>query len=168
MASNTIRTILRDYRCYQIVHSINCGSEIVFLPFNRLIFFLCSNWCSNCFFHSWRDSLKQLKSSKTTPGKGTDHKSSERAWFLCHTYPTVFDWVDSSFLSKLIKIYVDTSFCLVHGTYGFNQVVVELFSTNSWSYWKPPKILRTPGNVQKNYKKHIPLHSEAIFASSFI
>ena len=40
MPSNILRTILRYYRCYHIIHSIIRGCEIVFVSKNRLIYLL--------------------------------------------------------------------------------------------------------------------------------
>ena len=43
MPPNTLRNILRYYRCYHITHSIVRGCEIVFVSINRLIYLMYSN-----------------------------------------------------------------------------------------------------------------------------
>ena len=40
MPPKILRNILRNYRCYHIIHSIIRGCEIVFVSINRLIYLL--------------------------------------------------------------------------------------------------------------------------------
>ena len=49
---NISRTFLRIYRCYDQIHSIIRGCEIVFVSNNRHILVLCIKRCSNCSFPS--------------------------------------------------------------------------------------------------------------------
>ena len=119
MPSNTIRTIRCYYWCYHMIHSFIRGCEIVFVSINRLIVLLCIEWPSKSSFNSWKDTLKQLKGSETTPGKRDRSQSSKRLWFLCHTYPhhLRLSWFFFSFEVNKNLCRYSVSSCLVHGTY---------------------------------------------------
>ena len=69
MPPSILRNFLRYYRCYQIIHYIIRGCEIVFVSIIRLIYLLRNNQSSTCFFSSAKRHPKRARSrvARQTP-----------------------------------------------------------------------------------------------------